>query len=239
MICFRRKNNKWYGFILILLYLLMMCLPAWSEEATTSSVHGLYRYQTVTGPNESFFIWEKSTEGDRVVITVNDQTNDRLMVNHCRDGGETVSWLLREKKNTEIRVERNGNTLHIYGKEAGNYLDETYTIDQRPWYQPLSYSLTRFLFSEDESVSFWTIRQDTLDLVSIEAKKIGLETIVINNEEVPAIKVEIRLAGFLSPFWHATYWYREENGQFLKYSAVSGPPGSDKTMISLVGKISN
>lgn len=226
---------------MFVLYLLVMIPPVFADNSNgkASLLAGLYRYKTITGPEESFFIWEKSLDNNHVVITVNDHDNDRVMVNRCRQDGYTTNWLLKEKKDTEIRAERNDKTLHIYGTREGKPLDETYTIDQRPWYQPLSFSLTAFLFSGDTSISFWTFRQDTLDLVSIEAKILGLETVFINSQDVPAFKVEIRLNGFLSLFWHATYWYRQENGQFLKYRAISGPPGSDETVISLVGKLSS
>lgn len=209
---------------------------AWSSEPDSLD-EGLYRYNSVTGDDRSFFIWEKENIGELVKITVHDHENSRIMENTCRQNGETISWLVKDPER-EIRAERDASALRVYGNDSGKVIDVTYAIDERNWFQPMSFSLKGFLFSDEKRISFWTIRQDTLELLTIVAVKEGIENVEINGNLIPAFKVEVRLEGFLSPFWHGTYWYRQENGQFMKYRAVNGPPGTPETVITLVGRLS-
>ena len=215
----------------------VLSFSAWGVEPETLEA-GLYRYNSVTGDDRSFFIWEKEDVGGQVKITVHDHENSRVMQNICMQNGETVSWLVKETER-EVRAERDTNVLHIHGEDRGQVIDVIYTIDGRNWFQPMSFSLVGFLFSDQKRVSFWTIRQDTLEVLTIVAVKEGRDEVEINGKSIPAFKVEVRLEGFLSPFWHGTYWYRLENGQFLKYRAVNGVPGTPETVITLVGRLSS
>lgn len=214
----------------------LLPFSSWGSEPN-SPADGLYRYNSITGDERSFFIWKKETIGERVKITVNEHENSRVMENTCLRNGETVSWLVKDGER-DLRAERDDNALRIYGNDGGKAIDVTYTIDGRSWFQPLSFSLTRFLFSDEQRLSFWTIRQDTLEVLTIAVTKEGMEDLEVNGNRIPAFKVEVRLEGFLSPFWHGTYWYRKENGQFLQYRAVNGPPGTPETVITLVGRLS-
>jgi hypothetical protein len=224
---------------LFIIFAVSVALPFPATGLEPDSLdEGLYRYNTVTGDERTFFIWEKKQLGGLVKITVHDHTNSRVMENTCQENGETVSWLVKDPER-EIRAERDTNALRVYGNDRGKVIDVSYAIDERNWFQPMSFSLTGFLFSDEKRVSFWTIRQDTLELLTIVAVKEGMETLEINGANIPAFKVEVRLEGFLSAFWHGSYWYRLENGQFLKYRAVNGPPGTPETVITLAYRLSD
>jgi SAM-dependent methyltransferase len=97
--------------------------------------------------------------------------------------------------NHNIIAERQGDELKISGVRYGEVYEETVELEERPWYQPLSYSLRNFLGSEAESMSFWTIRTDTVEATTLQVKKAGEEEITINGKRIMAQKVELRAEG--------------------------------------------
>jgi hypothetical protein len=97
--------------------------------------------------------------------------------------------------NHDIIAKRQGDELNISGVRYGEVYEETVELEERPWYQPLSYSLRNFLGSEAESMSFWTIRTDTVEATTLQVKKAGEEEITINGKRIMAQKVELRAEG--------------------------------------------
>ncbi|HSO09404.1 MAG TPA: hypothetical protein VLR45_05405 [Desulfoprunum sp.] len=53
------------------------------------------------------------------------------------------------------------------------------TVDDRPWFQPLSFSLGAFLATPQSEVSFWMIRSDNLEVVAMQAAKGEVEEITV------------------------------------------------------------
>lgn len=45
--------------------------------------------------------------------------------------------------------------------------------------------------------------------------------------------MDVRVEGVLSAFWQATYWYRLEDGPFLRYQSVHGPVGTETTVVTV------
>jgi hypothetical protein len=65
----------------------------------------------------------------------------------------TWRWQFKDTNNNhDIIAERQGDELKIAGVRSGEVYEETVDLDERPWYQPLSYSLRNFLGSEEESM---------------------------------------------------------------------------------------
>lgn len=193
---------------------------------------GIFGYKETVGEKISPFNWEAQETKDGVVIKVFE--NLKSFHNFCLEDGSTVKWTIEEQEKYDIIAERKGNTLHIQGTLFGETVDENITIDERPWYQPLSYSLGNFLNSDKTDTSFWVIRADTIEVLALTAKKKGEETVMVGETPVLAQKIEIRAEGFKSKFWHATYWYRKSDNLFVRYQSVHGLPGTDETIVELV-----
>ncbi|HHD63612.1 MAG TPA: hypothetical protein ENK96_04460 [Desulfobulbaceae bacterium] len=87
--------------------------------------------------------------------------------------------------------------------------------------------------SKNRKKTFWTIRQDSLEAVKMEAVVKGKEKIEINGRWENTIKIEIHPAGFFSSFWHAHYWFRPADLVFVQYRGVHGLPGTPATTVSL------
>lgn len=200
--------------------------------ADTPQLSWLYREST--GGEAKEFEWRHSSLAGQEVITVHEE--DATFVNRCDPSGRTLSWQFKGKEATDVTAVRHGNTLQIGGTLEGERVDATRAIDDRPWYQPLSFSLRFFLQSGLAEASFWTIRSDTLEVVTMRAKRQGTEEVEVAGRRTPAFKVEVRRDGLLSSFWHGTFWFRKDDLQYVRYAAVHGPPGTGETVVQLQGE---
>ena len=45
--------------------------------------------------------------------------------------------------------------------------------------------------------------------------------------------IEVKLKWGLALLWNAKYWFRDNDGLFLRYESVHGFPGNDRTIISM------
>ena len=67
------------------------------------------------------------------------------------------------------------------------------------------------------------------------AEAAGREEIhTVRGPRLAAAKVVIRPDGLLGGLWRAEYWFRAEDGQFVRYRGTHGPPGTPETVISLL-----
>jgi len=207
--------------------LLLMITP----PAAAAPSHPVYLYQETTGKAVKNFRWSRTLAAGEEVITVNEE--DAVLVNRCDGAGQTHAWTYREGDHTVIDATRNGNQLKISGIRQGNPIATTVTVDDHPWFQPLSFSLGAFLASARTKVSFWMIRSDTLEVVAMQAEKKEVEEITVTGRKVRAQKVVIRRQGILAALWQAAFWFREDDRIFVRYQGVHGPPGTDETVVQL------
>lgn len=202
-------------------------------DSVTEVTEGIFEYHEIVGEERNQFNWEVEQKDEQVIISVSDA--DKSFYNVCTEDGATLEWRIEEKGVHDITVTRKGDTLHLSGIRFGEEYNKEVSIDERPWYQPLSFSLRSFLSSDEQKTSFWVVRADKIDVMALTAEKVGEEDIIFNGEAMPSQKVEIRAEGFRSSFWHGTYWYRISDNLFLRYESVHGLPGTATTIVELVG----
>ena len=58
------------------------------------------------------------------------------------------------------------------------------------------------------------------------ARRKGGEKILLAGNEIAAVHLRISLSGLLSIFWHGDYWYRKNDGRFLRYRGKNKPGGA-------------
>lgn len=193
----------------------------------------LHSYRETVGNASIYFYWQIEETGQQRIISVHEK--NKAFVISCSDKGETRRYQVKDSDNThDILATRQGDELKISGIRHGKVYSETVKLDKRPWYQALSYSLRSFLESEDDTVTFWTIRNDTFEVTSLQAEKKGEEEILLHGKKIAAHKVILRPEGFYAPFWHGTYWYRKGDMLFVMYRSVHGPPGTAETVVELM-----
>jgi len=215
----------------VLCILLLLIFPFTVQgQDPVAPVHS---YRETVGNASTYFSWRIEKTGQQRIISV--QEKNTTFIIHCSDTGETRRYKVKDSDNNhDILAERQNDELKISGIRLGKAYNETVKIDKRPWYQALSYSLRTFLESKDDAMTFWTIRNDTFEVTSLQAKKEGEEEVLVNGQKIAADKVVLRAEGFYAPFWHGTYWYRKGDMLFLMYRSVHGPPGTAETVVELM-----
>lgn len=205
-----------------------------SQQQEEVSPQQVVNYTEQVGDSRKTFTWELTEDNTQNIISVTEP--EKSYYNVCRNDGSTLEWRLVEPGKHDIRVVRENNRLKLSGTRFGEEIDETIDIDNRPWYQPLSYSLRDFLEKEmEKKTTFWIVRMDTMDVLSLQAEKQGEEVISIEGRDVDTKRIEVRAEGFYSSFWHGTYWYRTSDNLFVRYSSVHGLPGTPETVVELAG----
>lgn len=210
----------------------LLVLVLWGATGASGTMQERYTYMESNGAKQEFFAWELLLSEGATVVSENEAERS---VNNCRLDGATTRWEMKKAEMDVVAV-RQENTIVFKGSKQGRAVERNIAIDGLPWYQPLSFSLRNFLRSQKNSVEFWMVRPDQLELVKMRATRQFLETIAVNNREEKAVRIEVRLTGLLSGLWSCQYWFREEDGVFLKYEGVHGPPGTPKTVIQLLGR---
>ena len=203
-----------------------------ADDSIVDIPQGIFGYIESVGGKTKPFNWQAEAENDNISVTVRE--DNKLFYNLCALNGDTLQWQIKVEEQHDIIATRDGNTINLEGIRFGKPYQKSVEIDDRPWYQPLSFSLRSFLCSEEEKTSFWVVRADKIEIVALTAEKLGVENISFDGSQVPAQKIEIRAEGFYSSFWHATYWYRESDNLFLRYQSVHGMPGTAETIVELV-----
>lgn len=220
-----------------LVAILLSAIFAVSSTATGTKYsqnipQGVFGYMESVGEKKSPFNWQAKKDNGLILVRVFEE--NKKFLNYCTKSGETLEWRIEVENKHDITAERKGNTLHIHGTRFGEPYDTRVEIDERPWYQPLSFSLGSFLDSDKQKISFWVIRADKIKVIALTAEKMGVEPLTFNDKEVSTQKVEIRAEGFYSKFWSASYWYRKSDNLFLRYQSVHGGPGTAETTVRLV-----
>ena len=215
------------GIIESLVLAVMMLLAAVETGAADETRVYLER----TGDACQSFVW-RLEEGDEIVVSAH-ESGDVLFENRLSPDGRTHLWRHKTPER-HVTVSREGNRLAVEGTENGSPVYRHWDIDDLPWYQPLSYSLREFLRSDNNLIRFWMIRSDTLAPFRMRATKEGFDTISLNGMPYEALKVCLAPDGWLAAFWHGYYWYRRDDGMFLKFKGRHGPPGTPITVVELV-----
>lgn len=220
----------WWRPFVLFLYLVATCDPI--SAAVSGSP---YIYEERVGGKLTSFYWQKDVKGKRVLVSVWDR--DTSFLNLCTSDGTTLEYHLANRiKDTDIYVRREGDVLQISGIRESKKYKADVEIDQRPWRQPLSFSLGPFLRSDRTHMSFWTVRADSVEPIALVVKKLGEEQLDFPVPGTVSVKLEVRAEGIYSHFWHGTYWFRRSDQLFLMYRAVHGFPGTPETVVRLVAE---
>ncbi|MDD2464279.1 MAG: hypothetical protein PHI97_09795 [Desulfobulbus sp.] len=215
----------------ILPFCLALLLMATMAPASTREL----RYREQTGEHSLLFFWQAQSAPDKVTVTVTQHQGEEVYTSVNTSQGMTLSWRYSRQPDTDVRVERKDNLLLFSGRFEGKEVRKQEKIDARPWYQPLSFCLHCMEKRRQDKATFWTIRPDNLDVLTLQAEREGSDRLTdIDGSEIPANKVVIRLEGLLSALWSAEYWFRQGDDLFVRYRGTHGPLGVPETVITLV-----
>jgi hypothetical protein len=212
--------------------LLTFCLPLSIFSPLAAQE---YFYTEVTDNTKTNLqITKKETEDGTFLITMKDDHRDSR--HYFEPEGYTIRW---EHSDTQLGhdfdVVRSGDKIAIKGTFQGKPIDKIVDIDESVWMNKVDHALSSWVRSDDEEVEFWILKLSSdLDPLKIRAEKVGHEILKLNQKTFLTIKVKLTLCGFfLSHLWSSYYWYREEDGLFLKFRGAMGRPGTPLTTIEL------
>ena len=198
----------------------------------TAEAKNLKYSETIASRCREIF-WDLKTEKHWVTLDYKREEENYTTTNDLNLNA--LQWQYNNTaENTSILAKRNKDSIQITGTFKGKPINTEIRIDDDPWYQPMSLSLSKFTKSPKKVVIFWTLNPLNLSPYKIKALNYGIETIKINGKEIQAYKIKVVLSGFRSMFWHAFYWFRETDGTLVLYNGVDGPPNTPMTTINLI-----
>lgn len=214
---------------LVLCWIFLGSSLAGDSGAVTS---GTYTYREQTGEEQVDYTWSLKKREDQVVISSIQPTKQFETV--CSPHGETYYWSFIGENGEKMTASRSGDTLHLLGTVDGKEIRQEIPLDQRPWFQPLSFSLRTLAGSTKTAMEFWAIRPDTYEVVELTAEKKGCKTVEQETWTDDVCEVQVSKSGWMSSLWHASYWFRKSDGLFVEYRSVHGIPGTPETVIRLL-----
>ncbi|MBU0481910.1 MAG: hypothetical protein KKG47_12495 [Proteobacteria bacterium] len=189
-----------------------------------------YRYRESQQDKQLYFFWSLEQTDKAVIRSIEP---DVSYYNECEFSGNTIKWEMN-KNGEVITAYRDGNRLIVNGVFAGEKFHRTFEIDDAPWFQPLSYSLRRLLKDDKrETIKFWFIRPDVLQVVKLVAEKEPDEEIDIDGMVEATHKIRVSMNGMMKKFWSCYYWFRKRDRVFVKYEGLHGVLSSSRTVITL------
>lgn len=189
-------------------------------------------------------------------VTVNGKSSDSIWIIDKRTGytylynnidgvtttavnspdGQTLRFTIDDDKNNiHMKTEKAENDIFSLGVFKGNTISKTVKPEEgKPLYQYIFVQGGSFALSKDKSLEFAMVRPFDFEVFIMKLEKKGNETIDVLGKPTETVKVEMRMAGFLSVFWSADFWFRISDGAGVKYRGPQGPPGSPEVNMKLV-----
>ncbi|MBN2088475.1 hypothetical protein JW964_02635 [candidate division KSB1 bacterium] len=205
----------------------------------------LFLFNEISLPGDVFtYLGTTDTVKEKITITI-EKDHQNYHISHsraqaiqntrCDMARNTREWSFQNAvEKTHLNVIRKNNMLEISGTLHGNSIQKTEKIDNNPWFQAMAFSLISFVNSEQTSTEFWSLRPTDFKPFKMKAKKETRETLTFNQTTVETQKVKVSLTGFLSVFWSSYYWFSINDGTWMRYEGVNGPPGTPKTIIERI-----
>lgn len=121
---------------------------------------------------------------------------------------------------TKVSAYRKENRIFLSGRHKGKAIKKTFKIDELAWNQSFNIGLEKFALSEAKATKFWAIGTTgpgDMKITAFKVKKKGFEKIILTGKEIETVRIQISLSGLLAVFWSGNYWYKREDGKFLRY----------------------
>lgn len=171
---------------------------------------------------------------------------------HKSDSGYLVTWkgitdtteiytdfdfntrkMIFTDKDTSITVERQGNLLKVKGLDKGKRIEKTLAAESPHWYQILFFSLIPFSKSNENKIDFFLFDPYNIKVRDLKINKKGTEIITVLGEQYTAVKMSMRMSGFLSVFWKSELWNSTKSGVNIRYEGLNVVPKMYKAKIFL------
>ena len=187
-----------------------------------------YEEHYYDGVEESVFSLKKIAGGYEAVW---DGINDSTTLYADEDFRTQGITLRSEKRN--LQLERRGDRIEVTGTVEGERVDETLQIDSPRWFQLLPFSLISFVQSGEDEVEFSLFDPFNMKMRNMKISRKGEETVSLFGSDYRTVKLNMRMRGFLSPFWKSEIWTDADSGTHVKYEGLNVEPERYESKIYL------
>ncbi len=133
----------------------------------------------------------------------------------------TLEWTFSDPaRRMELAAAVQGDNIVLTGSFQGKNVAKKFATAGAPWNQLFQVGLGPFALSAGESFQFRSIGTQgpgELKIGKMTVTRKADEAIDLAGTDVVAVHLRISLSGLLSVFWHGDYWYRKNDGRFLRY----------------------
>jgi len=141
----------------------------------------------------------------------------------------TLAWTFSDPvRLMELDAKLQGDDIVLSGTFRGKKVEKKFAAAGAPWNQLFQMGLKPFVLRKEESLKFRSIGTQgpgELKIGKFTVTRQEDEMIMQEGKETAAIHLRISLSGLLSIFWHGDYWYRKNDGRFLRYRGKNRPGG--------------
>ncbi len=192
-------------------------------------------YEIAIGEDVYYSSFSTTTTDSLILYIYRHEVEEQI--NYYNFDGITQKFTHKDStRSIDLIAIKDGRNVILKGISEEKNIDTIIKLDESPWKQSMSYSLSDFALGNIEKIEYWIIRLDKFKGEKMQAEKAGTEVITIQSTQYNTVKVKISASGLRSKFWSGNYWFRASDGLFLKYEGWNGLPGSTKTIIEFIEK---
>ena len=168
--------------------------------------------------DETDIVFKETKEG-AVIIRTKQATSCLIRDEFVVDKDHSLLRWSRScpEEGTDFVAEKQGDALMIKGEFLGKPVEKALALENKYLHIYPNYTLGRFAFSGAKTMKLWSIRRDELELLPMQARVEGEETITIDGKKINVVKVYYSIVGKMrEKFYNHRYYYRKSDGVYLK-----------------------
>ena len=193
-------------------------------------------YRERTGSRVALVEVTERPEGEDLLLRTVMSYGESYEILNSRDMA-TLSFSYRNTaEDTFYTARREGDSIRMEGILRGRQFSRLSRIDAHPLYESVERSLQGFAISGSAvTIDFWMVLPTEAQVFQMVARREGRDSVQVAGEPVSAERVKVSLPGIAAILWSSLYWFRPDDGTFLRSEAVRGIGfGIPKSVLELV-----
>jgi hypothetical protein len=159
--------------------------------------------------------------GFRVELTTTRSGGAVRQTFRTRSDLTTLEWTFSDPaRQMELAAAIQGEKIVLSGFFKDKKVDKRFDAAGAPWNQLFQMGLGPFALANGKKMQFRSIGTQgpgELKIGKMTVTRKEDETIELGGLRIAAVHLRISLSGLLAMFWHGDYWFRKEDGRFLRY----------------------
>ena len=196
----------------------------------------VFLFEISQGDEKAYVRWHTAAREDGLFTLASVNELEKVKHHLISDAGyNTLEWSFEKVfENTNYTVKSKDGQLLFCGVVNGKLVDKSFDCGEKSWFQFHALSLPRYINAEHSKVNFVSVRPDDAKVFELKAEYKGIESVLVKGDSVKTMRIDVSLQGLLSRFGNVTYWFRIDDGVFVKFRGMSGLPGSTPVIYELI-----